>query len=65
MVDGSDNVAYRLALNSLRRSYQPVETAVLEILQAELRDREGHANVAAAIKQNDGEGARVAAARRH
>jgi GntR family transcriptional repressor for pyruvate dehydrogenase complex len=63
VVDGSENVAYRLALNSLRHSYQPVEAAVAEILAGELRDTEGHLAVAAGIEQGDPDAARAAATR--
>jgi DNA-binding FadR family transcriptional regulator len=63
VVDGSDNIAYRLALNSLRRSYQPVEAAVSEILATELRDAAGHHAVADAISAGKAEQARVAAVR--
>jgi DNA-binding FadR family transcriptional regulator len=63
VVDGSDNVAYRLALNSLRRSYQPVEAVVSEILATELRDAAGHQAVADAIRAGQAEQARVAAVR--
>ena len=62
VVDGSDNIAYRLVLNSLRQSYAPVEEIVSEILAPELRDAAGHQALAHAIGDGDPDAARAAAA---
>ena len=35
IIDGSENIAYRLALNTLRHVYQPIERAVHVILAPE------------------------------
>lgn len=38
VVDGADNVAYRLAFNSLRRTYEPLVPVLAGVLEEELRD---------------------------
>lgn len=53
VVDGSGNVAYRLALNSLRRIYDPVREAMASVLSAELTDELRHWRLADAIVRGD------------
>lgn len=61
LVDGADNVVYRLLFNALRRAYEPVMDALTVVLRAELSDVAGYAAVAAALRARDADaaGARV------
>jgi GntR family transcriptional regulator, transcriptional repressor for pyruvate dehydrogenase complex len=63
VVDGSGNVCYRLSLNALRRSYQPVEPIVDQLLIDERRDVAGHRAMISAIAAGEGVAARDAAVR--
>ena len=49
VVDASDNIAYRLAMNSLRRAYEPVQEMLRGVLSDELDDVDGHQAVIAAV----------------
>ena len=63
LVEGAGNIAYRLAFNGLRRTYEPI-TAVLQATFAdELRDHAGRAVVSAAVLAGDGPAAAAAAQR--
>lgn len=57
VIEGSGNVAYRLAYNSLRRVYDPVRDVVAGLLEVELRDAERVLGVAEAIGRADGDAA--------
>lgn len=61
LVEGSRNVAYRLAYNSLRTSYDTFRGALVEVMSAELRDEEGFRAVARAVRAQDGAAAAEAA----
>ena len=61
IVDGSDNICYRLSLNALRRAYQPAKAMIDSLMIAEHRDLNGHQDVVAAIAARDAERARAAA----
>lgn len=61
IVDGSDNICYRLSLNALRRAYQPAEAMIDSLMLAEHSDLNGHQDVVAAIAARDAERARAAA----
>ena len=61
LVDGSSNVAYRLAYNSLRASYDTFRVALVEVMGAELRDEDGFRAVARAVRAQDGAAAAEAA----
>jgi DNA-binding FadR family transcriptional regulator len=63
VVEGADNIAYRLSLNSLRNSYRPVATVVEAVISGELEDVAGHQAIAEAIAAGDGGAARAAATR--
>ena len=63
LVDGSGNVAYRLAFNQLRRTYEPVSDVLRETLRAELTDHKNRRDLAAAVASGDDEGAAAAARR--
>lgn len=61
LVEGSRNLAYRLAYNSLHASYDTFRGALVEVMGRELRDLESFRAVAAAVREQDGEAARAAA----
>ncbi|MFN2388408.1 MAG: FadR/GntR family transcriptional regulator [Actinomycetota bacterium] len=63
LVDGADNIAYRLAFNSLARTYEPVVDAVSTILAPELDDAVDRSAIAAAVGRGDAAGAEAAARR--
>jgi len=56
----ADNIAYRLAFNTLRESYRKFQALLTSILGSEYRDHGSYAGIAAAVRQGDG-----AEARRH
>lgn len=63
LVEGAGNIAYRLAFNGLRRTYEPI-TAVLQATFAdELRDHAGRAVLSSAVVAGDGPAAAAAAQR--
>lgn len=53
IVDGADNVAYRLAFNSLRDGVTPLAAALPAVQADELRDHAGHRAIAQAIAVGD------------
>lgn len=61
VIDASDNIAYRLALNSLMRAYQPMHALLRGLLADELDDVVGHQRVIDAIDDGDGDAAADAA----
>jgi GntR family transcriptional repressor for pyruvate dehydrogenase complex len=63
IIDGSDNVCYRLSLNTLVGVYQPFDSIVRHLMADERRDADGHRAVVDAIAAGDAEGARAAARR--
>ena len=63
LVDGSGNVAYRLAYNSLRSSYAQVRQLVTQVLAAEIADVKGYAEIAEAVAGGDAERAGAVARR--
>jgi len=54
LVDGSDNLAYRLSLNTLREVYSRIEDLLTAILTDELSDLAGYRAVAKAVRAGDG-----------
>jgi len=54
LVDGTDNVAYRLAYNSLRQTYDKCMDLLTGILADELADRASYAAIAAAVRRGQG-----------
>lgn len=62
VVEGSDNIAYRLAYNSLRMIYDDVREAVAEVLADELRDQQAYQSIAEAIGHKSGFSANCEAA---
>lgn len=61
LVDGSDNIAYRLAYNSLRSAYEPVLELLYPVLAQELEDIDSRAAIARALRSGDGPSAERAA----
>lgn len=61
VVEGSENLAYRLAFNSLRRAYLPVLALTRDALSAELEDEAGLLRLSAAIRARDAAAAQSAA----
>lgn len=62
VIDGADNIAYRLAFNSLRDGAQPLAMTYTELLLDELTDIATHRALTDAVAAGDG-GAAEAAAR--
>jgi DNA-binding FadR family transcriptional regulator len=61
VIDGADNVAYRLLHNSLERVYEPVRDQIASLIGDELADAAGHRRVAGAIAKGQERAAEVAA----
>lgn len=57
LVQGSENIAYRLAFNTLRRTYEQIREALVLPLAAELRSVDRCAAIVAAVERGDGQGA--------
>ncbi|HVX16472.1 MAG TPA: GntR family transcriptional regulator [Acidimicrobiales bacterium] len=53
LVEGADNVAYRLAFNSLRQVYEPVLPVLAGILADEFGDLDDHRAIVAAVADRD------------
>lgn len=60
-VEGSDNLAYRLAFNTLSRSYEKLFDLLTRILAAELEDVSAYQRIAAAIRDADADAAEAEA----
>jgi GntR family transcriptional regulator, transcriptional repressor for pyruvate dehydrogenase complex len=58
------NVAFRLAFNSMNKTYRQVWELMTRVMEAEFRDHAGLTRLARAVESGDAEGAR-AAGRRH
>lgn len=63
IVDGADNLAYRLALNGLLAGIDRHHERFLALLDAEIRDDAGVQDLVGAISAHDGDGAGAAATR--
>jgi GntR family transcriptional repressor for pyruvate dehydrogenase complex len=61
IVDGADNLAYRLAFNSLLAGVAALPDAMLPFHAEEFADRAGREALVGAILEGDGEGAETAA----
>lgn len=53
LVDGSGNLAYRLAHNTLRAAYEPFLDVMAPVLEDELRDRDTYRAIARAVEEAD------------
>jgi GntR family transcriptional repressor for pyruvate dehydrogenase complex len=54
---GSDNIAYQLAFNGLRHTYEGMREALVEVMGEELRDLLAYRRIADAVHRQDGEAA--------
>jgi GntR family transcriptional repressor for pyruvate dehydrogenase complex len=63
LVDASDNVAYRLAFNTLRAAYEPVAGVLADVMAVELSDVRAHRAIAEAVGEGDADAAERAARR--
>ena len=63
LVEGAGNIAYRLAFNGLRRTYEPITSVLQSTFADELRDHAGRAVLSAAVVAGDGPAAAAAAQR--
>lgn len=61
LIDAADNIAYRLAFNSLRETYEPMATSLSAVIAGELTDIDARRTIAAAIGSSDGPAAEIAA----
>jgi DNA-binding FadR family transcriptional regulator len=61
VIDGADNVAYRLLRNGLARVYEPIRDDVARLIGTELSDVAAHRRVAGAIARGQARAAEVAA----
>lgn len=57
LVDAADNLAYRLAYNSLRATYDQCRALFTQVLADEIGDLAGYAAIAAAVRGGNGEAA--------
>lgn len=63
VVDAADNIAYRLAFNSLRNAYEPLTQQVAPVIAEEIGDIDAHVELIDAIAGRRDEDARVIAHR--
>jgi GntR family transcriptional repressor for pyruvate dehydrogenase complex len=61
LVTGSDNIAYRLAFNTLRQAYEQIREVLTIPLASELRQLDDYARVVAAVEVGDSRLARSSA----
>lgn len=60
IVDGADNLVYRLLFNALARAYEPVMDALAVVMQAEVSRVDAFRRVAAAVRRGDADDAAAA-----
>lgn len=63
VIEGGGNIAYRLAFNGMRETYEPIAALLHDVLAEELTDHEGRAVIVAAVRASDGAAAAAAAGR--
>ena len=63
LVEGSGNIAYRLAFNGLRRTYEPLTELLQATFAGELTDTTSRAALGAAVAAGDGDAAAAATQR--
>ena len=61
LVEGADNIAYRLAYNSLRLTYERIQDVLAQTLAAEVTDIASHEALVEAVVCGDPDGAKRAA----
>jgi DNA-binding FadR family transcriptional regulator len=57
LIEGADNIAYRLAFNSLRQTYEPLQETLRPVLADELTDIETHREIERAVADGNEQGA--------
>lgn len=63
VIDGAGNIAYRLAFNGMRQTYEPIAELLRDVLADELTDSGGRNVIVAAITAGDAAAAGAAAQR--
>lgn len=63
LIDGSRNIAYRLAFNGMREAYEPVGALLTSVLEGELRNHDARDDLVAAVVAHDADTAEAAARR--
>lgn len=63
MVSAADNIAFRLAFNSMNRTYRSVWPLLAQVLEGEFRDLDNLQALADAVRKRDPDKARNRAAR--
>lgn len=63
LVERGGNIAFRLAFNSMTKTYAQVWDVLTTVLEAEFRDVDSYAAIAAAVRRADPEAARAAGRR--
>lgn len=53
LVRGSDNIAYELAFNTLKETYERIREALTQVMADELRDRRSYQSIADAVARGD------------
>lgn len=61
LVDGADNIAYRLAFNALRRAYRCFDHLLTDVLADELADLDSYRAIASAVQAHDADRAEALA----
>jgi GntR family transcriptional regulator, transcriptional repressor for pyruvate dehydrogenase complex len=61
LVRGSGNLAYELAFNTLRVTYETIRGALVQVMADEVRDLAAHRAIAEAVAEHDEDAARAAA----
>ncbi|MPZ69588.1 MAG: GntR family transcriptional regulator [Actinobacteria bacterium] len=61
LTDAADNIAYRLAFNSLRQTYEPMAGELTGVMAAELTDLDARRAIVAALHASDASAAESAA----
>jgi len=61
VIDGSANIAYRIAFNGMRSAYEPVADVLGQLLAPELFDHADRSALVAAVAAGDGDAAESAA----
>jgi DNA-binding FadR family transcriptional regulator len=63
LIEGAQNIAYRLAYNSLRATYEHLRELLARTLTEEVSDLSGHRELLDAIRDGDGDRAETSARR--
>lgn len=63
VIDGAGNIAYRLAFNGLRQTYEPIAELLHDVLAPELTDHRNRGRLVTAITEGDDAAAAAAAQR--